>query len=121
MKEFSKKMLFTDYIITLVLIIGFFLCVYQNGAYAKELTSIMLSNGYDISSISVPQPYPLDGFGILLGAWITQLGISSGAYYMMCKSDHRIQLPMRLVNEMPNDIKDSVDMTQVITTVLSDN
>lgn len=119
MKEFSKKLLFADYIIAIALILGFFICVALNGAYAKEMYIAMLNNGIDISYSSIPQLYNLDGFGILLGSWIMQLAVSSGAYYMMSRSDHRIQLPMHLIRDMPDDIKEQVDMTQIITTVLS--
>lgn len=119
MKEFSKKLLFADYIIAIALIFGFFICVSLNGAYAKELYACMINSGIDISYSSIPQLYNLDGFGILLGTWIIQLGLSSGAYYMMSKSDHKIQLPMAMLNTMPDEIKEQIDMTQVITTVLS--
>lgn len=119
MKEFSKKLLFADYIIAIALILGFFICVSLNGAYAKELYASMINSGIDISYSSIPQLYNLDGFGILLGTWIIQLGLSSGAYYMMCKSDHKIQLPMAMLNTMPDEIKEQLDMTQVVTTVLS--
>lgn len=119
MKEFSKKLLFADYIIAIALILGFFICVALNGAYAKELYTSMINSGIDISYSSIPQLYNLDGFGILLGTWIIQLGLSSGAYYMMSKSDHKIQLPMAMLNTMPDEIKEQLDMTQVITTVLS--
>ena len=119
MKEFSKKLLFADYIIAIVLILGFFICVVLNGMYAKEMYTAMLNSGIDISYSSIPQLYNLDGFGILLGVWITQLGLSSAAYYMMSKSDHKVQLPMAMLNTMPDEIKSQLDMTQVVTTVLS--
>lgn len=119
MKEFSKKLLFADYIIALAIIFGFFICVILNGAYAKELYISMINSGVDISYSSPPQLYNLDGFGILLGTWITQLGLSSGAYYLMSRSDHKIQLPMAMLNTMPEDIRSQLDMTQVVTTVLS--
>lgn len=119
MKAFSKKLLIADYIVSLLLIAGFFMCVALNGAYTKEIYNTIISNGMDISYSSIPQLYNLDGFGILLGTWIMQLAVSSGAYYMMSKSDHKIQLPMAMLNTMPDDIKSQLDMTQVITTVLS--
>lgn len=119
MKAFSKKLLIADYIVALLLIAGFFICVVLNGAYTKDICNILINSGMDVSYSSIPQPYSLDGFGILLGAWITQLGLSSGAYYLMSRSDHKIQLPMQMLNTMPDDIKSQIDMTQVITTVLS--
>lgn len=119
MKAFSKKLLIADYIIALLLIAGFFICVSLNGAYAKEIYSTMINSGIDVSYSSIPLLYSLDGFGILLGVWVAQLGISSGAYYMMSKSDHKIQLPMAMLNTMPDEIKEQLDMNQIITTVLS--
>lgn len=119
MKEFSKKLLFADYIITLLLIAGFFICVALNGLYAKEFYIKMVNNCMDMSSVTIPQLFNLDGFGIMLSSWILQLGLSSGAYYVMSKSDHKIQLPMAMINTMPDDIKERIDITQVITTVLT--
>lgn len=119
MKEFSKKLLFADYIIAIALILGFFTCVVLNGAYVKEMSITLMNSGIDISYSSIPQLYNLDGFGILLGVWITQLGLSSAAYYMMSKSDHKIQLPMAMLNTMPDEIKAQLDITQVVTTLLS--
>ena len=119
MKEFSKKLLFADYIIAIALIFGYFICVALNGIYAKEICTMMIHMGMDVSYSSIPQIYNLDGFGILLGSWIMQLGISSGAYYMMSKSDHKVQLPMKLINDIPDDIKQQLDMNQIVTTVLS--
>lgn len=120
---FSKKLLFADYIIALLLILGFFICITINGFYGRYFFEFMISNGIDINGISLPQLFSLEGFGILLSSWVIQLGISSGAYYMLCKSEHKIQLPMQLIKELPDDIKENVDMTQIITTVLnsSDN
>lgn len=119
MKAFSKKLLIADYIIAIALILGFIICVALNGIFAKEMYAVMISNGIDVSYSSIPQIYILDGFSILLGTWILQLGVSSGAYYMMSKSDHKIQLPMAMLNTMPDEIKSQLDMTQVVTTVLS--
>lgn len=119
MKEFSKKLLFADYVVAILLIAGFFICVALNGIYAKEILVQMITYGIDVTYSSIPQIFNLDGFGILLSSWILQLGISSGAYYVMSKSDHKIQLPMAMINTMPEDIKERVDINQLITTILS--
>lgn len=122
-KEFSKKLLYADYLIAIALIVGYFICVIINSIYAVYVIQIMIDAGIDISYMNIPQILSLDGFGILLGIWIAQLGVSSMSYYRMVRSDHKIQLPVKLIDELPKEIKESVDMTQVITTVLnvSDN
>lgn len=118
-KGFSKKLLIADYIIAVALVIVFFICTYFNAVYVAETTNKLVEMGVDVSTASVPRPFNLDMFGVFLSTWIVQLGVSSGAYYMMAKSEHKVELPMALVNELPQDIKEQVDMTQIITTVLS--
>ena len=118
-KGFSKKLLIADYVIAVVLVAVFFICVYINGNYIIETTNRMIDLGIDITMISVNPPFNLDMFGVILGTWIIQLGVSSGAYYVLIKSEHKIELPIQLLNDLPQEIKERVDITQIITSVLS--
>lgn len=116
---FSKKLLMADYAVAVVLMIAFFICAHKNGVYTMETMNELIESGIDVSIITITPPFDLNIFGVFLSAWIVQLGVSSGAYYMMAKSEHKVELPMALVNDLPSDIKERVDMTQIITTVLS--
>ena len=118
-KGFSKKLLIADYAIAIILVVVFFICTYVNGNYTMETMNKLIEAGVDVSMITISPPFNLDMFGILLGTWIVQLGVSSGAYYVLIKSEHRIELPIQLLNDLPQDVKEQVDMTQIITTVLS--
>lgn len=118
-KGFSKKLLIADYVIAIVLLMAFFICTYINGSYTMNITNKLIGMGIDVSMISVTPPFNLDMFGILLGTWIVQLGLSSGAYYVLIKSEHKIELPIELINDLPKDVKEQVDMNQIITAVLS--
>ena len=118
-KGFSKKLLIADYIIAVVMIAVFFICVALNGIYVSNITKELIKMGTDISMLSITLPFNLDIFGVFLSTWIVQLGVSSGAYYMMAKSEHKIELPMQLINELPQDIKEQIDMNELITTVLT--
>lgn len=118
-KGFSKKLLIADYTIAVVLVAVFFICTYINGTYTMNTINRLIDMGMDVSMVSITPPFDLNMFGIFLSTWIVQLGVSSGAYYMMAKSEHKVELPMALVNDLPQDIKEQVDMTQIITTVLS--
>ena len=118
-KGFSKKLLIADYVIAVILVVVFFICTYINGTYTMNAIDKLIEMGTDVSMITITPPFDLNIFGVFLSTWIIQLGVSSGAYYMMAKSEHKIELPMALVNELPQDIKEQVDMTQIITTVLS--
>ena len=116
---FSKKLLIADYAVAVILVAVFFICTYINGAYTMETTNKLIEMGADMSIVSISQPFNLDMFGVFLSTWIVQLGVSSGAYYVLIKSEHKIELPMELINNLPQDIKEQVDMTQIITSVLS--
>lgn len=117
--EYSKKLLKLDYIIAGILLGLFIACLAINGIYTMITMNNLIATGYDVSMIVIAAPFNLEIFGTILGIWIAQLGISTGAYYIMAKSDHKIQLPMMLINELPKDIKDQVDMTTIITTALT--
>lgn len=118
-KGFSKKLLIADYIIAVVLVVAFFICTYINGAYTMETMNKLIEMGMDISTIGISPPFDLDMFGVFLSTWIIQLGVSSGAYYVLVKSEHKIELPIQLLNDLPDNIKEQVDLTQIITSVLS--
>lgn len=118
-KGFSKKMLIADYVIAVILVTVFFICTYINGTYTMETMNRLIEMGIDVSTTTISPPFNLDIFGIFLSTWIVQLGVSSGAYYVLIKSEHKMEMPMELINDLPQDIKDQVDMTQIITSVLS--
>lgn len=116
-KPFSKKLLILDYVIAAILFICLFVCLIANGLYSYNISQEMIMLGMDTSSIS--PPFDLNILGIVIGTWCAQLAVSSGAYYILAKSEHKIELPMRLINELPDDIKEKVEMTDLITTVLN--
>ena len=118
-KGFSKKLLIADYIIAVILMVAFFICVYINGTYSMETTNRLIEMGADVSMVTIAPPFNLDIFGVFLSIWVAQLGVSSAAYYVLIKSEHKIELPIQLLNDLPQDVKEQVDMTQIITSVLS--
>lgn len=118
-KGFSKKLLIADYIIAVILVTVFFICTYINGTYIMETTNRLIEMGMEVSMITITPPFNLDIFGIFLSTWIVQLGVSSGAYYVLIKSEHKMELPIQLLNDLPKDVKEQVNVTEVITSVLS--
>lgn len=117
-KEFSKKLLILDYVIALFIIAFLVYCGVKNYLYVSEIQDLMVESG---NYNSIVYPYDLTSLTIILSVWIGQLGISSTAYYVMCKSDHKVQLPMQMINTMPKSIQDKIDMTEVITTLLNNS
>lgn len=118
-KGFSKKLLIADYAVAIILMTAFFICAYINSVYIMETTSRVIEMGIDMSIVTITPPFNLEIFGVFLSTWIVQLGVSSGAYYVLIKSEHKIELPIQLLNDLPQNVKDQVDMTQIITSVLS--
>ena len=118
-KGFSKKLLIADYIIAVMLVVAFIVCSCINGNYIMDVTDKLIEMGMDVSTMTITPPFDLNVFGIFISTWIVQLGVSSGAYYVLVKTEHKIELPIQLLNGLPSDIKEQVDLTQVITSVLS--
>lgn len=86
--EFSKKLLIVDYSIMVILLI----------------CTIIWGETIDLSTV--------------VAAWTAQLGISSVAYYWKAKCENRIKVPIAVVESLPPEVQDKVDMTQIITTII---
>jgi hypothetical protein len=54
-------------------------------------------------------------------AWIAQLGISSGAYYWKAKCENRTKVPLKVIESLPKDMRDQLDLTQVITSIIQND
>ena len=86
---FSKKLLIADYVILALLLLLF------------------LVPGIDKASLAM-----------VLVAWIAQIAISSGAYYWKSKSENLIKLPMQLLKDLPEDMREKADPNSIIASVL---
>lgn len=86
---FSKKLLIADYVILALLFAGFF----------------------------VPGVDTLN-WTIIVVAWIAQVAISTGAYYQKAKAENLVKLPLLLLAELPDDMREKADPNQIIASVL---
>lgn len=57
-------------------------------------------------------------FSAIIVAWIAQIGISSAAYYWKAKNDNRTKVPMKVIQSLPQEVRDQIDLTQVITAII---
>lgn len=57
-------------------------------------------------------------FVAIICAWIVQLGISSAAYYWKAKNDNRTKVPIKVIRSLPKDMRDQIDLTQIITSII---
>lgn len=86
---FSKKLLIADYAILLLLILMFFM-----------------------PSIDK------DNLSMVLATWIAQIAISSGCYYWKAKAENLVKMPVLLLNDLPEDMRERADPNQIIASVL---
>ena len=89
---FSKKLLIADYVILLLMAVIFFVF----SVLDKDTGNCV----------------------IVMGAWIAQIAISSGAYYWKAKAENLVKMPVQLLVDLPADIKEKADPNQIIAAVL---
>ena len=89
---FSKKLLIADYAILVLMVVVFF---------------VFSVTGHDTSNCA-----------IVVGAWIAQIAISTGAYYWKAKAENLVKLPMELLKDLPEDMRERADPNQIIASVL---
>lgn len=118
-RGFSKNLLIADYVVTILFIVAFFACSIFNGLYVMDTTNELIATGMDVSTITITPPFNLDGFGVFFSAWIGQLAISTYAFYSLVKRERKIEMPMRMLETIPDDIKEKLDMTSIFETVLT--
>lgn len=90
--EFSKKLLIVDYVILALLILAFF---------------VFCLLGHDTSNCA-----------IVVGSWIAQIAISTGAYYWKAKAENLVKLPLLLLADLPKDMREKADPNAIIEAVL---
>lgn len=89
---FSKKLLIADYAILIAMIALFF---------------VFTLLGKDTTNCAV-----------VVAAWIAQLAVSSGCYYWKAKSENLVKMPVLLLNDLPEDMREKADPNQIIASVL---
>lgn len=62
--------------------------------------------------------FPHVDFVTIVVSWIAQLGISSAAYYWKAKNENRMKVPMNVVSSLPEDVREQVDLTQVMVAII---
>lgn len=87
---FSKKLLITDYVILGLLFFAF-----------------LIVPGIDTMN-----------WAIIVVAWIAQVAVSTGAYYWKAKAENLVKLPIIMLNDIPEDMRNKTDPNQIIASVL---
>lgn len=64
----------------------------------------VLFHGVDFTTITV--------------AWMAQIAVSSGFYYWKSKCDNRTKVPLKVIQSLPKSMREQIDLTQIITTII---
>lgn len=51
-------------------------------------------------------------------AWIAQVGISSGMYYWKAKNENRVKIPFKVIQSLSDDMKEGLDLSQIIVAII---
>lgn len=62
--------------------------------------------------------FPNSDFTTIAVAWVAQIGVSTAAYYWKTKFDNRTKVPMKLIESLPDDIREQIDLTQVMIAII---
>jgi len=62
--------------------------------------------------------FPTIDFVTLTVAWIAQTGISSAFYFWKAKTENRTKVPLNVIKSLPEDMRDKIDLTQIITSII---
>lgn len=65
--------------------------------------------------------FPEIDFITLDVAWIAQIGISSAAYYWKSKSDNRVKVPINVIKTLPRNMREGLDLTEVIVAIIQNS
>lgn len=57
-------------------------------------------------------------FAAVIVAWIAQIGVSSAAYYWKAKNENRTKVPLKVIESLPNEIREQLDLTAIITAIV---
>ena len=88
-KCFSKKLMVADYAVLAIML------------------AMYLVPGFDTSN-----------WGVIVVAWIAQIAISTGAYYWKSKAENLVKLPIQLLADIPEDMREKTDPNQIIASVI---
>ena len=51
-------------------------------------------------------------------AWIAQVGVATATYRWKAKNENRVKVPFKVLQSLPDDVKEGIDWTQVIVSII---
>lgn len=51
-------------------------------------------------------------------AWIAKMGVTDAFYSWKAKTENRTKVPLNVIKGLPEDMRDKIDLTQIITAII---
>lgn len=61
---------------------------------------------------------PEINFESIICAWIAVIGASAAAYFWKAKTENRIKVPIKVIESLPEDVRDELNLTELITAII---
>lgn len=86
----------------------------------REFSKVLLALDYTVFGVLLlcTIRFPDIDFISIDVAWITQLGISTAAYYWKTKCDNRTKVPIKVIESLPEEIRKEINLTEIITAII---
>lgn len=55
----------------------------------------------------------------IIVAWVAQLGISTAAYYWKAKCENKTKIPFKVIETLPDNLKQELNLTEVIVAIIT--
>ena len=62
--------------------------------------------------------FPTVDFTTIIVAWVAQLGISTAAYYWKAKNENRTKVPLKVIESLPAEVREQINLTEIITAII---
>lgn len=62
--------------------------------------------------------FPAVDFTTIIVAWVAQLGISTAAYYWKAKNENRTKVPLKVIESLPAEVREQINLTEIITAII---
>lgn len=85
-----------------------------------EFSKLLLAVNYIIFALLVISSYFYEGVADIAVAWIAVLAIGTGFYFWKSKAENRMKIPIYMLLKLPKSMRDDVDMTEIIKSILGD-
>ena len=62
--------------------------------------------------------FPEVDFLSVVLAWIGVIGVSQAAYYWKARTENRTKVPINVISSLPKDVREQLDLTQIMTAII---